>query len=88
MRVLVLSSDAVVSKVGESLQRWGVDFKAVTGTAQLFFRLVTASEKSKPFRAVIVERNLLSMDAAQFAESIKKENTLADVSLILVDSRS
>ncbi len=88
MRVLVLLSDAVVSKVGESLHRWGVDFEAVTGTAQLFFRLVTASEKSKPFRAVIVERDLLSMDAAQLAESIKKENTLADVSLILVDSRS
>jgi two-component system sensor histidine kinase RpfC len=64
-----------------------VEFEAVTGTAQLFSRLVVASERSRPFRTVIVERELLSMDAAQFADSLKKETTLANVSLILVDSR-
>ena len=87
MRVLVLLSDAVVPDVRKSLERWGVEFEAVTGTAQLFSRLVAASEQSRPFSTVIVERELLSMDAAQLADSIKEETMLADVSLILVDSR-
>ena len=87
MRVLVLLNDAVVPEVGKALERWGVEFEAATGTAQLFSRLVVASEQSRPFRTVIVDRDLLSMDAAQFAESLKKETTLANVSLILIDSR-
>ncbi|MGB5540323.1 MAG: ATP-binding protein [Gammaproteobacteria bacterium] len=87
MRVLVLLGDAVVAAVGKSLERWGVEFEAVTGTAQLFSRLVAASERSRPFSTVIVEKALLSMDPAQLADSIKQETTLADVSLILVESR-
>ncbi|MGB5339899.1 MAG: ATP-binding protein, partial [Gammaproteobacteria bacterium] len=87
MRVLVLLSDAVVPEVGKALERWSVEFEAVTGMAQLFSRLVVASEQSRSFRTVIVERELLSMDAAQFADSLKKETTLANVSLILIDSR-
>jgi len=87
VRVLVLLSDAVIPEVEKYLQRWGVEFEAVTGTVQLFSRLVTASEQSRPFRTVIVERELLSMDAAQFADSIKEETMLANVSLILIDSR-
>ncbi|MGB5339876.1 MAG: ATP-binding protein, partial [Gammaproteobacteria bacterium] len=87
MRVLVLLSDAVAPEVEKALERWGLEFEAVTGTVQLFSRLVTASEQSRPFRTVIVERTLLSMNAAQFADSVKEETTLANVSLILIDSR-
>jgi two-component system sensor histidine kinase RpfC len=87
MRVLVLLSDTVAPEVEKALDRWGVGFEAVAGTVQLFSRLVTASEQSRPFRTVIVERALLSMNAAQFADSIKEETTLANVSLILIDSR-
>ena len=87
MRVLLLLNDAFVPEVGKALERWRVEFEAVTGTAQLFSRLVVASEQSRPFRTVIVDRELLSMDAAQFADSLKKETTLASVSLILIDSR-
>jgi two-component system sensor histidine kinase RpfC len=87
MRVLLLLNDAVAPEVKKALGRWGVQFEAVTGTAQLFSRLVVASERSRPFRTVIIERTLLSMDAAQFAESLRKETTLANVSLILIDSR-
>jgi len=87
MRVLVLLSNAVIPDVEKSLERWGLEFEAVTGTAQLFSRLVAASEQSMPFHTVIVERELLSMDAAQFANSIKEETMLANMSLILIDSK-
>jgi two-component system sensor histidine kinase RpfC len=87
MHVLALLSDAVVPEVEKALKRWGVEFEAVTGMVQLFSRLVAASERSRPFRTVIVERELLSMDAAQFAAAIKEETTLANLSLILIDSR-
>lgn len=87
IRVLMLLSDTVAQEVEKYLERWGLEFEAVTGTAQLYSRLVAASEQSRPFLTVIVERELLSMDAAQFADSIKAETTLANVSLILVDSR-
>jgi len=87
MRVLVLLGDAVFPEVGKALERWGVEFEAVTGTAQLYSRLVAASEQSRPFRTVIVERELLRMNPAQFADSVKEETTLANVSLILIDSR-
>ena len=87
MRVLVLLDDVVGPEVEKALERWGLEFEAVTGTAQLFSRLVAASEQSRPFRTVIVERSLLRMSAAQFADSIKEETILADVSLILIDSR-
>ncbi len=87
MRVLALLSETVVEGVETALRRWGVEFEAVTGTALLFSRLVAASERSRPFHTVIVERALLSIDAVQFADSIKEETTLANVSLILIDSR-
>ncbi|MGB5472918.1 MAG: ATP-binding protein [Gammaproteobacteria bacterium] len=87
MRVLVLLSDAVIPEVGKALERWGVQFETVAGTAQLFSRLVAASESSRPFSTVIVEKELLSMGPAQLADSIKEETMLADVSLILVESR-
>ena len=86
-RVLLYLGDTVGPEVEGFLQRWGVVFETVSGTAQLFSQLVTASEQSMPFRSVIVERALLSMDAEQLADSIKEETTLSDISLILIDSR-
>jgi two-component system sensor histidine kinase RpfC len=87
MRVLALLSDAVAPEVEKALARWGVEFEVVGGTALIFSRLVTASEKSRPFHTVLVERTLLSMPPQQFADAIKQETTLANVSMILLDSR-
>lgn len=87
MRVLVFLGDAIVPEVEGYLARWRMEYETVTGTAQVFSRLVAACEHSRPFRSVIVERDLLSVDAEQFANSIKEDELLADVSLILVDSR-
>jgi two-component system sensor histidine kinase RpfC len=87
MRVLAILSDALIPKVEQALTRWGVKFEVVKGTALLFSRLVAGSEHSRPFHIVLVERTMLSMQATQFADSIKQETTLAKVSLILIDSR-
>jgi two-component system sensor histidine kinase RpfC len=87
MRVLILLGDTLAPEVEEYLQRWQIDYEAASGTAQVFSRLVAASEQSRPFRSVIVERGLLSMDAVQFADALKEDALLAGVSLILVDSR-
>ena len=87
LRVLTLLSDVIASEVETALKRWGVEFEAVKGTALLFSRLVAANERSSPFHVVIVERGLLSMNPTQFSDSIKEETTLANISLILVDSR-
>jgi two-component system sensor histidine kinase RpfC len=87
IRVLTFLSDLVTHEVESALNRWGVEFEAVRGTALLFSRLVSACERSRPFHIVIVERGLLNMNPAQFADSIKEETSLANLSLILVDSR-
>ncbi|MEZ5542089.1 MAG: response regulator [Pseudomonadota bacterium] len=87
MHVLMFLGDAVAPDVERYLQRWRVEYEAVKGTAQVFSRLVTACEQAKPFSSLIVERELLSMDAAQFAASIREDAALAELSLILVDSR-
>ena len=87
MRMLLMIGDTVSPEVEQYLTTWGVEYEFVTGTAQLFSRLIAASEQSRPFRTVIVERTLLSMDAEQFAGSIRAESTLADLSLLLIDSK-
>jgi two-component system sensor histidine kinase RpfC len=84
---LLLLGEDVEPEVKKFLERWGVEYETVAGTAQLFSRLVFASEHSRPFRAVIVERELLGLDATQFAASIREDSMLSGVSLILIDSR-
>lgn len=87
MRVLALLSAAVLPDVQAALDRWGVACEAVRGTAMLYSKLVAASELSRPFHVVLVARELLSMNAEQFADSIKEETSLTNLSLILIDNR-
>ena len=87
MRVLSLLSQPVQDEVNHLFERWDLEHETATGIVQLFSKLISAYEKSMPFRTVIVERGLIDMDPAQFTDSLRKEQLFINLSLILVESR-
>lgn len=85
IRVLTLVGDELLPKIEVPLKRWGQEMASVGNVPRLFSKLVEANEAKRPYHVVIVESGMLGMSPAQFVETVRAENWLTDLALILVD---
>ena len=86
IRVLTLLSGELLPKIEVPLRRWGQEMEAAGSVPRLFSKMVEANEASRPYHVMIVESSMLGMSPSQFIETVRAENWLTDIALVLVDS--
>jgi len=84
-RILILTADGELDTLlQDSLNNWGIKTHSVANTAQAFASLLGTNKKAH-YDSIVVDGQCLEMLAEQFAESVHKEPSLINQSLILVD---
>ena len=84
-RALVLSSEPEVAEsLRAHLSGWGIHVATVDRSAQAFARIVGSSNAGTPFDFVLVVREGLNMDTAEFARAVQSDSTIHESRLILV----
>ncbi|MDJ0776334.1 MAG: ATP-binding protein [Gammaproteobacteria bacterium] len=86
-RVLLLATEDTATVVRPALKNWDLDFDWVQSSARAISLLVQAVEQGAGYDCAIVDHNCLSdIDPIQFAQMVRSETVLEDISLILVNS--
>jgi len=83
IRVLVFSGDAFAKEVSAYLAGWNVPFVPVQTTARALSVLVGAAARGEHFQVALVEQRQLDIAADQFAMTIRSEDVLGQLSLVL-----
>ncbi len=85
--ILLLASEDTASVIRPSLKGWNIDFDWVRSSARAFSLLLQAAEQGSFYHSVIVDQACLSdINAEQFAQMVRSESLLENLSLILVNS--
>ena len=85
--VLLVASDETAKFVRPSLKSWNLDFDWVKSTARAITLLLQAAEQGNQYHTVIVDQqSLTDINPEQFAQMIRAEKLLNNLSLILVNS--
>ena len=85
--ILLLADEDTASIIRPSLKGWSIDFDWVRSSARAFALLLQASEQGSSYHSVIVDQACLNdINAEQFAQMVRSEVLLENVSLILVNS--
>jgi two-component system sensor histidine kinase RpfC len=85
--VLLLSSEETASIIRPSLKGWSIDFDWVRSSARALSLLLQAAEQGNQYHTAIVDQECFSdISAEQFAQMVRSEKLLENLSLILVNS--
>ncbi len=85
--VLLIASEDTASIIRPSLKSWHLDFDWVQSTARAITLLLQAAEQGNHYHTAIVDQAALSdVNPEQFAQMIRAEKLLANVTLVLVNS--
>jgi two-component system sensor histidine kinase RpfC len=85
--ILLLASEDTASQIRPALKSWSIDFDWVQSSARAISMLVQAAEQGRQFHSAIIDQECLTdIDAEQFANMIRAEALLDNLSLILVNS--
>jgi two-component system sensor histidine kinase RpfC len=85
--ILLLSSDETAEIVRPHLQSWNIEFDWVRSPTRALSLLLQGVEQGKPYHSVIVDQECLTdINAEQFAQMVRTESLLENLSLILVNS--
>ena len=87
-RVLLLLKESDVAPIRTVLQDWGIEFDWVVSPARAFSLMIDACEHGMPYDVAMVEDGMLEMGAAHFAEAVRADKALENLSLVLVDNGS
>ena len=85
--ILLLVNEDTAAHIRPALKGWSIDFDWVQSSARAIARLLQAAEQGKQFHSAIIDQNCLTdIDAEQFAQMVRAEPLLENLSLILVNS--
>jgi two-component system sensor histidine kinase RpfC len=85
--ILLLASEETASSVRPSLKGWSIDFDWVRSSARALSLLLQAAEQGNQYHTAIVDQECFSdISAEQFAQLVRSEKLLENLSLILVNS--
>ena len=85
--ILLLAGEESASVIRPSLKGWSIDFDWVRSSARALSLLLQAAEHGNHYHSIIVDQDCLSdINAEQFAQMVRAEKLLENLSLILVNS--
>jgi two-component system sensor histidine kinase RpfC len=85
--VLLLASEEAATAIRPSLKRWSVTFDWVRSSGRALSQLVHSEDEATPYLTMIVDQaSLKDINAVQFAQLVRNESVLENLSLILVNS--
>jgi two-component system sensor histidine kinase RpfC len=86
MRVAVLASGELGSRIQTVIRSWGAETVAVDNTTQLAAELSAFLSGGTPLGAVVVERSALPGDPVAFLRLLRDDPSLAALPIILIES--
>ncbi len=86
MRVAVLTSSELTSRIQAMIRNWGGEAVTVDNTTRLAAELSAFSSGGPPLAAVVVERSALPGDPATFLSLLRDDPNLATLPIILIES--
>jgi len=85
--VLLIASEDTAGIIRPSLKNWHLDFDWVQSTARAITLLLQAAENGNHYHTVIVDQAALTdVNPEQFAQLVRSEKILANLTLVLVNS--
>lgn len=85
--VLLIASEDTASIIRPSLKSWQLDFDWVQSTARAITLLLQAAESGNRYHTIIVDQAALTdINPEQFAQMIRAEKLLKNLTLVLVNS--
>ena len=85
--VLLLAEEDTATAIRPALKRWSVNFEWVRSSTRAISQLVQSNDEDNPYLTIIVDQASLSdINAVQFAQLVRAESTLENLSLILINS--
>lgn len=85
--VLLIASEDTASAIRPSLKSWHLDFDWVQSTARAITLLLQATEQGNHYHTVVVDQAALSdVNPVQFAQVVRAEEVLSNLTLVLVNS--
>ncbi|MEM7564478.1 MAG: ATP-binding protein [Pseudomonadota bacterium] len=85
--ILLLGNEETANKIRPSLKGWGINYEWVRSSARGLSLLLQAVEQGNNYHSIIIDQTcLIDITAEQFAQMVRAEKALEDLSLILVNS--
>jgi len=86
-RLVLLAGEDTAAAIRPSLKGWEIEFDWVRSSPRALSLLVQAAEQGNHYHSVIVDQaTMTDINPEQFAQMVKSENLLENLSLILVNS--
>lgn len=86
-KLLLLSGEETASVIRPSLKNWTIDFDWVRSPARAFSQLVHSEESRQGYDIIIADQACMrDINPIQFAQMVKSETQVEDISMILVNS--
>ena len=86
-RLVLLAAEDTAAAIRPSLKGWDIEFDWVRSSPRALSLLVQAAEQGNHYHSVIVDQaTMTDINPEQFAQMVKSENLLENLSLILVNS--
>ncbi|HKK04824.1 MAG TPA: ATP-binding protein [Gammaproteobacteria bacterium] len=84
--LLISGADATRVQLEGYLNSWGVEVDVVASASEALGRAEAMHGIERPFHAIIVNKSLMDIDAAQFAAALRSRSLLAGTMLLLVSA--
>ncbi|HDY84588.1 MAG TPA: response regulator, partial [Methylophaga sp.] len=85
--ILLLTSDEITSTITPDLDRWGVNYDHVPSSARALALLMQAVTDNDQYKIMLVDQScIFNIDPVQYAQMIKAEPSLSQLSLVLINS--
>jgi len=84
-RVLIISDlGPTYARLLEYLSSWAVRSETVDNASAAFASINQALQSRRPYHVVIVDKPLIDIDAAQFAQALRARSLLSSIGLVLI----
>jgi len=85
-QLLLLATTETTSIISSALKTWDINFDAVHSSARAFSELIKALDNENAYNTLVVDQSCLDITPVQFAQMIKSEDCLENLSLILINT--
>jgi two-component system sensor histidine kinase RpfC len=86
-RLVLLAAEDTAAAIRPALKGWDIEFDWVRSSPRALSLLIQAAEQGNHYHSVIVDQaTMTDINPEQFAQMVKSENLLENLSLILVNS--
>jgi len=85
--ILLLADEETAAAIRPHLDGWNIAYDWLRSPTRALSTLLQGADRGKPYHSVIVDQqSLIDIDAEQFAQMVRTEKPLENLSLILVNS--